>query len=48
MPCIANLLMIVKERGVKTALYTSAFILPFALLVSGSLHWILVWLGITL
>lgn len=48
MPCIANLLMIVKERGLKTALYMSAFILPFALLVSGGLHWILVWLGVTL
>ncbi|MCF7805015.1 MAG: ferrous iron transport protein B [Candidatus Marinimicrobia bacterium] len=47
MPCIANLLMIVKERGVKTAIYMSAFILPFALLVSGGLHWVLVWTGIT-
>lgn len=46
MPCIANLLMIVKERGVKTAVYISAFILPFALLVSGSLHWLLVITGI--
>jgi len=47
MPCIANLLMIVKERGVKTAVYMSAFILPFALLISGGVHWLLVWTGIT-
>jgi len=46
MPCIANLLMIVKERGVKMALYISAFILPFALLVSGALHWLLVFTGV--
>lgn len=47
MPCIANLLMIVKERGVKTAIYMSAFILPFALLISGGVHWLLVWTGIS-
>ncbi len=47
MPCIANLLMIVKERGLKTALYMSAFILPFALLVAGGMHWVLIWLGVT-
>ena len=47
MPCIANLLMIVKERGLKTALYMSAFILPFALLISGGLNWLLIWTGIT-
>jgi ferrous iron transport protein B len=33
MPCIANLLMIIKEQGLRTALLMSAFILPFALLV---------------
>jgi len=46
MPCIANLLMIVKERGVKTAVYISAFILPFALAVAGGLNWLFIWLGI--
>ncbi len=48
MPCIANLLMIVKEQGVKIALKMSAFILPFALLVSGALNWILILLRINL
>ncbi|WKZ31617.1 MAG: nucleoside recognition domain-containing protein [Thermodesulfobacteriota bacterium] len=32
-PCIANLLMIVKERGLKTAVWMSVFIFPFAILV---------------
>lgn len=47
MPCIANFLMVIKERGVKTALYMGLFILPFAVLVAGSLNWILTGLGIT-
>jgi ferrous iron transport protein B len=32
-PCIANVFMIVKERGAKTALLMSAFIFPYAILV---------------
>ncbi len=48
MPCVANLLMIIKEQGIKVALRMSAFIIPFALLVSGILNWILIWLGIQL
>ncbi|RMH78085.1 MAG: ferrous iron transport protein B, partial [Calditrichaeota bacterium] len=48
MPCIANLLMIVKEQGLKVALKMSAFIVPFALLVAGLLHWVLVLSGINL
>ena len=47
MPCIANLLMIVKERGLKTAVYMSAFILPFALLIAGGVNWLLIFTGIT-
>lgn len=47
-PCIANLLMIIKEQGVKVAIRMSAFILPFALLVSGLLNWVLIILGIQL
>jgi len=40
-PCIANFFMMVKERGMKTALYMVAFIFPFAFLVGGALNWIL-------
>jgi len=40
-PCIANLLMIVKERGPKTALWITLFIFPFAVLVGGFLNFIL-------
>ena len=34
-PCIANVFMIAKERGTKTALAMSAFIFPFAFAVGG-------------
>jgi len=37
-PCIANLFVIVKERGFKTALAIVAFIFPFAILVGGVLN----------
>lgn len=40
-PCIANFFMMVKERGLKTALYMVAFIFPFAFAVGGVLNWIL-------
>ncbi len=40
-PCVANLLIIVKERGVRVALAISAFVFPFAFLVGGALRWIL-------
>jgi len=40
-PCIANFFMMVKERGMKTALYMAAFIFPFAFGVGGALNWIL-------
>jgi ferrous iron transport protein B len=40
-PCIANLFMIVKERGWKTGLAISAFIFPFALLVGALLNAVL-------
>jgi ferrous iron transport protein B len=42
-PCIANLFMIIKERGMKTAVYITAFVFPFAILVGGILHRILIW-----
>jgi ferrous iron transport protein B len=44
-PCIANLFMIIKERGVVTALWMLAFIFPFALLVGGALNFSLRLIG---
>jgi ferrous iron transport protein B len=32
-PCVANLLVMIKERGWKTALSIVAFIIPYAILV---------------
>ena len=40
-PCIANFFVIIKERGLKTALAMTAFIFPFAFLVGGVLNLIL-------
>ncbi len=40
-PCIANFLVIIKERGWKVALAIVAFIFPFAFLVGGVLNWFL-------
>lgn len=44
-PCIASIFMMIKERGVKTALGMLAFIFPFALLVGGLLHRLLLWVN---
>ena len=40
-PCIANLFMIIKERGGRAALLMMAFIFPFALIVGGILNFVL-------
>ncbi len=40
-PCIANLFMIIKERGARTALWMTLFIFPFAFLVGGLLNLLL-------
>jgi Fe2+ transport system protein B len=40
-PCIANLLMIVKEKGPRVALAVAGFIFPFAILVGGGLNLVL-------
>ncbi len=40
-PCVANVFMIVKEHGGRTALKMVSFIFPFAFLVGGILRWIL-------
>jgi ferrous iron transport protein B len=45
-PCIANLFVIIKERGLKTALAIMAFVFPFSFLVGGLLHNVLLWLKI--
>jgi ferrous iron transport protein B len=47
-PCIANLLMIVKERGVKVATLVTVFIFPFAILVGGLLNFALRFSGVSL
>jgi len=41
MPCIANLLMIVKEHGTRTAVAVAAFVFPFSFVVGGLLNWVL-------
>jgi len=45
-PCIANLFMIIKEKGLKIAVIISLFIFPFAILVGGILHRLLLWVKI--
>jgi ferrous iron transport protein B len=47
-PCIANLFIIIKERGGRTAAFMCAFIFPFALLVGGVLNWMLRFLEVSL
>jgi len=48
LPCIANLFVIVKERGWRTALAITAFVLPFALAVGATLNALLRALPFTL
>jgi ferrous iron transport protein B len=45
-PCIANLFMIIKERGLKTAVMMAFFIFPFSIVVGGLLNRLLLWLKI--
>lgn len=40
-PCLANFFMIIKERGIKTALSIIAIVFPAAFLGGGMLNWIL-------
>jgi len=46
-PCVANFFIMIKERGVKTALAMVAVIVPMAFLVGGALNFGLRALGIT-
>ncbi|MBI5562666.1 MAG: ferrous iron transport protein B [Deltaproteobacteria bacterium] len=47
-PCIANLFVIIKERGWKAALWMTLFIFPFAIFIGGILNLILRFLRVTL
>lgn len=40
-PCIANLFMIIKEMGVKAAVWMTIFIFPFAVIIGGILNFIM-------
>jgi len=48
LPCIAQFLMMKKERGLKTALAISAIIFPFAITVGTVMSLILQLLGVQL
>lgn len=48
MPCIAQLSMTIKERGLKTSLIMISFIFPFAFIVGYLLNVILIFLGVSL
>lgn len=45
-PCIANLLVILREHGRRTAVAVAAFVFPFAFAVGGALNWLLNVLGV--
>jgi len=46
-PCIANVLVIVKEHGPKTAAGVVAFVFPFAFGVGVALNWLFKVFGVT-
>lgn len=48
LPCIAQFLMMKRERGLKTALAISAIIFPFAIFAGTVMSWVLKWLGVNL
>ena len=48
LPCVAQFLMMKKERGLGTALAISAFIFPFAFFMGAVLYHLLSALGVTL
>jgi ferrous iron transport protein B len=47
-PCVAQIMVMLKERGLRTALAISLFILPFAFFVGYILNLILTTLGVVL
>jgi ferrous iron transport protein B len=46
-PCVANFFIMIKERGLKTGLLMTAFIVPLAIIVGGALNFGLHALGVT-
>lgn len=48
LPCIAQFIMTIKERGMKTGLYIAGFVLIFSMVVGYLLHLILIMTGIKL
>ncbi|MCL4490543.1 MAG: ferrous iron transport protein B [Nitrospirae bacterium] len=47
-PCLANFFMIIKERGIRTALLVTAIVFPTAFLFGGTLNWILRYFNVSL
>ncbi len=47
-PCIAQFLVMIKERGIKTAMAIALFVFPFAFFVGFLVNWVLTSLGVTL
>lgn len=47
-PCIAQLIIMIKERGIKTALAIVSFIFPFAFFAGLVLNWLLTTLGVVI
>ena len=47
-PCLASLLMMIKERGLRTGLAMLGIIMPFAILVGGAINFLIQWTGIAL
>jgi ferrous iron transport protein B len=45
-PCIAQFFMMIKERGVKKALWISAAVIPIAFGVGGMVNFLLKFLGV--
>ncbi len=45
-PCIAQFFMMIKERGLRKALWMTAIIFPLAFGVGGGLHWVMRFLGV--
>lgn len=45
LPCVAQLFIIIKERGIKEALFISAFVFSFAVAVGGFLNFLFTHLG---
>ena len=48
LPCIAQFLVMLKERGWRMATAVAAFVFPFAFAVGGAVNWVLNTLGINL